>query len=166
MVNFAEFPEEEIFVFWKKLDSDMHITRSNSQAITSDAEIFALELHTAIIYPLTDEEYYLNDEQERMRFAVPTHTVFAGISLRVHVHVQFASDPYFNDVFWDYYSWQYPDRFSYFDGNEFVPWPLEGVHPDYYGNEGNFKVQGPEPEQLIQRGRWYWRIRGVLGGQP
>lgn len=203
MVNFAEFPEEEVFVFQKplscssfvriidiqqvlssdayirrvetedrdsdaqvqrteveELNSDAHVRNVIQEELESDAEVSVPDFVTTILYPLTDEEYYLNDDLERMRFTVPTQPP-ASIR-KIHVHVQFATDSSFNNVFWDYYSWQYPDRFSYWNGSEFVPWPLEGVAAAFSGNEALFKVQGPEPEELIRRGRWCWRVRAVL----
>jgi hypothetical protein len=138
------------------IGSDAMIKASVSVGINSQAwmERFTAPIR---IFPLDDEDYNLFDDDERVRFGIP----YDVNSEPVHVHIQLATDAAFTNVIFDFMSWQEPSRWAYFNGSTYVQWPDEGVPFVGQGGEGRFKIQGPVAEQLINRGKWYWRIRGV-----
>lgn len=139
------------------LDSDMVIVDAGSKLIHSNSYIVKIGVPDKL-NPLQDTEYNLSDSSERIRFIIPDTTADSNVD----IHIQIASDENFNNVLWDFFSWQDSSRWEYWNGSSFVSWPSDGVPPAYYGNEGRFKIQGPEAESLINRGRWHWRIRTII----
>lgn len=141
----------------KTIGSLSYIKKVNDEEIRSDANIVTIGIPYKI-YPLDDEEYNLSDSDERLRFEIPA----IADNSNVNIHIQIASDSDFNNVLWDIYSWQFLDRWEFWDGSSWQSWPADGVTDSYYGNSGRFRIQGlVDPEDIINRGRWYWRLRCV-----
>lgn len=110
------------------------------------------------IYPVGNQDYNLSDPDERLRFKIP----FSSDGYKVHIHIQVAADAGFTNVIGNFYSWQHEGRWTYWNGTDFVDWPSDGIAPADQWEEGRFRIQGLiNPEDLISRGVWYWRIRGV-----
>jgi hypothetical protein len=148
----------------KKLDntetitSDGYIIWTQSEILNGDANIVRIGIPYKI-YPVgIDQDYNLSDPDERIRFRIP----FDSDGDNMDIHIQVASDAGFTNIIGNFYSWQYAGRWTYYDGSSFVAWPSAGIPPTSQLQEGRFRIQGLiNPEDLIQRGVWYWRLRGV-----
>jgi hypothetical protein len=139
------------------IDSDSAVLRVEDEEIGSESYIKIGVTAAILLHPLTDEEYWLNDETERVRFTIPS-----SVDRNVDMHIQLSDNASFSPPLWDFFSWQHTDRWTYDNGVEYISWPAEGIPPIRQGQEGRFKIQGIVPESLINRGRWYIRARGLV----